>query len=69
VAFSQYLALQIGQSGDCGADANLVDTGVGRLFVGAYQVLSQLGFLGPGTPGPVCVDNQPPGDRHQSGSA
>jgi hypothetical protein len=47
-----------------GADADFIDAGVGPLAPGELSFFVELGLLGPGMPGPVRVDGQPPGGRH-----
>jgi hypothetical protein len=68
IDFGQYLALQTGQGGDCGADANLVDAGVGLLAAGERKVVVQFGLWGAGLPGTVGVDGQVPSHRDQPAS-
>ena len=53
--------------GDCGADANLVEAGVGLLAACEGKIVVQLGLCRTASPGPVGVDSQVPGDRDQPG--
>ena len=59
---------RLGTAGsDCGADANLVEAGVGLLAAGEGTMVGQLCLCRAALPGPVGVDSQVPGDRDQPG--